>query len=153
MEVFILVIFATTCVHCQTAATASAGQSNYVYSVRPAPNFFLPQEVAIICGCLLWLTTILSFTTIGVILKTVKVKGGTKPVIRNAGNAGFYEGLNVNSTQVLVGSTPSFVTSPSDQQLNVRGGNSAVYFNRGFEIEQQGGGTPAGQMVRTDSRA
>jgi len=103
---------------------------------RTPPNNWLPQEVAIICGCLLWVATLISLSFIALLLKTVKVKNDPKVIKRDTGGAGFYEGLNPSSTQGLVGN-PSFVSSPSDQQLNVRGGNSAVYLNRGFELEQQ----------------
>jgi len=126
---------------------------NGPYHLRQAPNGFLPQEVAIICGCLLWLATILSLTLIAVLLKTVKVKNDPMVMKRDTGGAGFYEGLNPSSTHGLVGN-PSFVSSPSDQQLNIRGGNSAVYLNRGFEVEQQPrGGAPAGMQDRAVSRA
>ena len=58
---------------------------------------------------------------------------------RGQKDAAFYEGLNPQSAQALVGSmsNQSFGPSPSDQHLSSFGQSS--YYNRGFEIDQNAG--------------
>jgi hypothetical protein len=84
--------------------------------------------------------TVLLFIGVGLILRHLRAKelaGG--PMRRGQKDAAFYEGLNPQSAQALVGSmsNQSFGPSPSDQHLSSFGQSS--YYNRGFEIDQNAG--------------
>jgi len=125
----------------QSTTTPYVYPPGFMFPVRPQPDTFLTQKVAIICGCLLIALTAVLFTSIGLVLRFMKVKDGPgKSVMmgkRGAGEAAFYEGLNPQSAQQLVGSmsTQSFGSSPSLVQLNAHGGGS-TYYNKGFEVDQ-----------------
>jgi hypothetical protein len=90
----------------------------------------------------MWLATIGLFVGVAFILKYLKKKEmHRKTEIKGrTGDGAFYEGLQAQSTQFLVGSMSqnSFMTSPSDVHLNAQSGGPGspnVYFNRGYEVD------------------
>jgi len=122
-----------------------------------APNRYLSKAdlAAIISGCLMILLTFVLYLIDGLILKYVKVTEVSHPgAKRGAGDAAFYEGLHPHSAQTLVGamSSQSFGSSPSvDQHLNTFG--HAVYYNRGYEIDQHTAGGQNNAVVQLDASA
>jgi len=111
-----------------------------VYPVRPRGRNYT-EVVAIICGCGLSVLTVILFVGVGLVLKHLRAKELARgPMRHGQKDAAFYEGLNPQSAQALVGSmsNQSFGPSASDQHLSSFGGQNA-YYNRGFEIDQNAG--------------